>query len=97
MNNLSFKIFALIFSLLFSITANASDLEQIKYPNLKDHSKLSFINGIWTTNVNKKNKNYIFGFYLSHSTTQNLAKLDHKGIKKNLKKRKIREEKRKET
>jgi len=40
-----------------------------------------------TKRIDKKTKNYILEFYFSHSTTQNLAHLNHEGSKENLMRR----------
>ena len=48
----------LMISLGLTLPALASDMESIPYKNLKDGTKVAYINGIWTTSFNKKENPY---------------------------------------
>lgn len=48
----------LLLSLLFSLSVNASEFQDIDYKNLKDNTKIKIENGIWSNKVNKKSVDY---------------------------------------
>ena len=53
------KIFwVLVIVLGLSIPVFASDMESIKYKNIKDGGMISYVDGIWTTKFDKKDSNY---------------------------------------
>lgn len=44
--------------MIFLLPANASYLQNIDYKNIKTDSKITYIDGIWTTKINKKSQDY---------------------------------------
>lgn len=43
---------------MFSLAVEASELEQIKYKNLKDGAKITYDNGTWFNKVDRKSQDY---------------------------------------
>lgn len=52
------RFIAILFLILISLSANASEINQIDYKNIKPKTKLSFVDEVWTTKVNKKTPKY---------------------------------------
>lgn len=52
------RVMILVFAMLFCLSANATELLNLDYKSLKDGSEISFVNGNWTSKVDKKSSNY---------------------------------------
>lgn len=52
------RFLAVILLMMMSLSVNASEINRIDYKNIKPKSKLSFVDGVWTTKVNKNNQEY---------------------------------------
>lgn len=47
-----------LIAVLFTLSVNASDFQNIDYKNIKDGAKITCLDGIWTNKTNKKTKDY---------------------------------------
>ena len=52
-------VLSLMILLGFSVAANASELLNIPYKNIKEESKLRIENDVWTNKINKKEQDYL--------------------------------------